>query len=1049
MKRGAFTLILVVLAVGTVWSRPLRFNDPEAVMQAWEQALRARNLDLFANCYWEDAAQWRLMPDGYMEQNEGIGVIIERQAPIFEQFGEYLKGFRLPEPQVHGPSYTGLPMFIYENPDIGTIEAFWFGERAGKIRIERQLMVPMFFDQVEAGPMQAWADENRSGILERHEQQLLFEAFWAVTNEPHPVANPMDEFFDWNENGRIEEEETLLAQAALIRDSLRRSYRFFPAFAEHYLDQNRSGTIDAGEANMARDLAYGEAGERPVESPLHESIDFIPDGMISQFERQIFQRIVTLLLATVPEWPVLERSADSIEPVVAWADANGDGIIGEEELHDIGNAIRWIARGMEQVISPVQILYDTNRDLKLSRSESERAVRELIFEQLPEAFQTDLFSVERKAVVGELDLNEDGWLDDREIDIFLELTRLPEELVDRRAVKPLEKRIDREPRNGVMDEWEVWSFSDGVYASAAEVWLLGSGQVVWTPMGLAAGELRGEAAVYRPTVEEGGEEEVATAPDDAAAAREAAAGASAAAATASMEAASKVTGTLSAEVTLNPVYPVLFKYYDKAPVGEVVIENGTSVEAKNVQVKLDMKRYIDSPRVSDTIASLAPGEVATVDLLALFNEDVLDLTEGTRTMAEVTIAYENVEGGQQLAVSESMIFYDRNAIRWDHDEKVASFVTAKDPQIRLLATNMAALIRKSRNESISENLQNAMVLYAAMAEHNLGYNVDPSSSYKQLSKDALTVDYVQFPRQTLMFKGGDCDDLSVCYAALLEAIGIPSAFITVPGHIYVAFALKMDASTAKARFSDPDDLIFAADGTVWVPVEITKLGDRSPEFLDAWEQGAKEWREHSGRGQAELIPTGAAWKTYEPVAASFMTETVALPDTENVLETFQKDLARFVSLEIADQELTLQGKLASEPDSPKLLNLLGTLYARYGLTAKAKEKFQAAVAEQDYYAALMNLGHLEFLDEEYVAASGYYQRALSAQPESARAILALARTDHELENYGNVKRYYAKLEELDQELAEEYGYLDLRASESVRAQESSRLRSFVIWEAEE
>ena len=258
----------------------------------------------------------------------------------------------------------------------------------------------------------------------------------------------------------------------------------------------------------------------------------------------------------------------------------------------------------------------------------------------------------------------------------------------------------------------------------------------------------------------------------------------------------------------------------------------------------------------------------------------------------------------------------------------------------------------------------------------------------------------------------------------------------------------MDVSTAKARFSDPSDLIFADDGKVWVPVEMTKLNDRNPDFLDAWAEGAKEWREHSTRDQSKIIPTVSAWETYEPVAASFMKDTVPLPDTAKVLEAFQKDLARFISLEIADQELTLQGKLADKPDSPRLLNHLGTLYARYGLSGKAREKFNDAVKKQDYFAAFMNLGHLDFLDEEYLSASGRYQKAFTVQPENPRAILALARTDHELSNYGNVKRYYAQLANIDPELAGKYSYLDLRASDTARAQEASRLRKFVLWETD-
>jgi transglutaminase-like putative cysteine protease len=36
-----------------------------------------------------------------------------------------------------------------------------------------------------------------------------------------------------------------------------------------------------------------------------------------------------------------------------------------------------------------------------------------------------------------------------------------------------------------------------------------------------------------------------------------------------------------------------------------------------------------------------------------------------------------------------------------------------------------------------------------------------------------------------MYRAGDCDDLSILYCSLLEAIGIRTAFVTIPGHIFM------------------------------------------------------------------------------------------------------------------------------------------------------------------------------------------------------------------------------------------------------------------------
>ena len=91
----------------------------------------------------------------------------------------------------------------------------------------------------------------------------------------------------------------------------------------------------------------------------------------------------------------------------------------------------------------------------------------------------------------------------------------------------------------------------------------------------------------------------------------------------------------------------------------------------------------------------------------------------------------------------------------------------------------------------------------------LAYVVDPSTSYVEKSANKSAVDSLQFPHQTLFYRGGDCDDMSILFSALLEAVGVKTAFITIPGHIFMAFALNMNEETARATFLNPDELIFA------------------------------------------------------------------------------------------------------------------------------------------------------------------------------------------------------------------------------------------------
>ena len=139
----------------------------------------------------------------------------------------------------------------------------------------------------------------------------------------------------------------------------------------------------------------------------------------------------------------------------------------------------------------------------------------------------------------------------------------------------------------------------------------------------------------------------------------------------------------------------------------------------------------------------------------------------------------------------------------------------------------------------------AIAFYQAMSLYGLSYIIDPTTPYKEFSKNETAVDFLQFPRQTFQYKAGDCDDLTILYSALLESIGIETAFITIPGHIFMAFSLNMVPEEARKAFYRDDDLIYLEESS-WVPVEVTEL---SGGFLNAWKTGAREWREGVSKNQ--------------------------------------------------------------------------------------------------------------------------------------------------------------------------------------------------------
>ena len=500
------------------------------------------------------------------------------------------------------------------------------------------------------------------------------------------------------------------------------------------------------------------------------------------------------------------------------------------------------------------------------------------------------------------------------------------------------------------------------------------------------------------------------------------------------------------DVKLERIFPVLFQYYDTHPLGSITLSNAGNRDVENLEVRLEMQgeqTYMDAPKLSARIEQLKKGESVTVDLFALFNEKVLQVTEGTKVIAQVAVNY-TVTGREARDVETLTIeMYDRNALRWDDDRKIAAFVTAKDDEVLLFATAAAAVMDAAQRKAISTNLQKGMVTLAALKELGVTYVVDPSSSYKELSaKKGDSVDYIRFPRQTLRLKSGDCDDLSAAYCALLQAIGVPTAFITVPGHIFTAFRLEMTASETRSAFRSTDELILRPDGSAWVPVETTALKEG---FLQAWTLGARQWRENSAAKKAGFFETGAAWNDYQPVAFNIPGVQTYVPAKDAVARAFEEQMKRFVEEEIGEREQKLQREAAKAPGDPKILNALGVLYARYGVFDKALVQFNMALKRGRYAPALLNLGNIRSLQGSPEDALSYYQQALALQPNNENVVLAVARTSHQLGNYGDAKKQYERLATLNPTLAGQYGYLAQQDQEAGRAAEATR-GSGVRWE---
>ena len=171
-------------------------------------------------------------------------------------------------------------------------------------------------------------------------------------------------------------------------------------------------------------------------------------------------------------------------------------------------------------------------------------------------------------------------------------------------------------------------------------------------------------------------------------------------------------------------------------------------------------------------------------------------------------------------------------------------------------------------------------------------------------------------------------------------------------------------------------------------------------------------------------------------------------DANRVVATYLAELVKFIDREIYPQVKLLEAEIARGGDVLPARNRLGVLYARYGLYDKAQAEFNRVLKSKEYLPALVNLGNIYFLNEDYRAAGNTYQRARRLAPRNATVLLCVARVSHQLEDYAATEDSYKELKKLDPALAERFAYLGMESGTVMRAADVNKNKGVVIWDEE-
>ena len=504
------------------------------------------------------------------------------------------------------------------------------------------------------------------------------------------------------------------------------------------------------------------------------------------------------------------------------------------------------------------------------------------------------------------------------------------------------------------------------------------------------------------------------------------------------------------EIQLPTVFAAMQSYYAKNPVGRITLTNTDRQPLTDLQVSFFQTGYMDSPTPAASIPELPGGVSRTVDLLALFNQEVFKTEGVTPLTGEVIVSYgyrgRPVEQRQPV----SFELRDKSALTWDDDRKVAAFITPADSALR----NYTSFIRQAGKEAIvptlNQPLQEAMQIYSALAEIGILYQADPASPFTRVQGDPRVVDSISLPRDTLKRITGDCDDLTVLYSSLLETVGIETGFITVPGHIYAAFNTKVPAAEFGSLHPDRG-MTINLNGSLWVPVEITMIGKAG--FLDAWRRGVEEWRELEGSPERRGFNlTREAQAVYQPVGLKETDLGLQYGRKEQIVQSFTRDLDRLAQAAAGELAAKAQNK-GSKAD----YNRLGLAYARFGRYEQARSAFSKALQlDPGYLVVQINLANLSYLQKNYSSAlSGYEAAWKTIQGQgggkselAAKLLLNLSSTYYKMERFDDAKRLYALAQDLSRDQAQAFAYLGQTQGGEARAAEQGNTSEVFFVEEE-
>ncbi|MDY6854555.1 MAG: 6-bladed beta-propeller [Thermodesulfobacteriota bacterium] len=467
-------------------------------------------------------------------------------------------------------------------------------------------------------------------------------------------------------------------------------------------------------------------------------------------------------------------------------------------------------------------------------------------------------------------------------------------------------------------------------------------------------------------------------------------------------------------IHMHDIFSNTYKIYENEGIGTINLINNTNNHISKLKVSFSIKEFMDFPWEID-IEDLTPFENRGFVIKAVFNNTILNITEDTPVQTELKVSYYDHGEIKTFSKNHTINIYEKHRMGWDEKDRIATFITPKDSAILEFTRSIVTQYGDYRYPIVF-----ASAIFDALGIVGLTYMQDPSNPYQVTSEKTDFVDYIQYPRETLKRKSGDCDDLVILYSAALESIGIPTKLLFYPGHVLMMFSTGIKC---KDKFDTLENMVVELEGNIWIPVETTLLGES---FIKAWEVGSTSyynWRENG----LEIMDIKFAWKKFKPASLPISSWRSEIVNKDTIEKEFveESNTVRKIHLRLISKKYI--ALLSENPNDVNALMQLGIIYAQAGVTEEAKKAFEKALEYDKINADLKNnIGNIHFLNKDYTKAQLAYEEAAKRDPEDPYILINLTKCYLKLEMEDKAKEVFKKAIEIDSKISSIYKTLSLK-----------------------